>query len=167
MEESKQHLCASVGMKISLLCAALGVITAFSLMFAIFGANGVYDLLIDEGLQIQAGVIAGIIALFIFAASLGRIAGKVVCRKARGLTGAAFVGICLALGCVALSIVAGAPFSFLVQELSDTYSPHKSSLFIFIVAPLYWIMMFGALPAMLLGVLYGALVRRKLAKLAR
>ncbi len=151
----------------SLVFAALGVVTAFTLMLLIFGVNGTYDILINEGLQIQLGVIAGIVALFLSATFLGKIAGRIICYKLRGIAGAAFVGFCLALSCVVIAIVAGAPFSFLVQELSNITPEHKSDFLVFIVAPLFWILFFGILPAMLLGGLYGILVRRRLAKVDR
>ena len=147
-----------------MLFAALGVIAAFILMLAIFGVNGTYDILIDEGLQIQLGVIAGFVALFLSAAVLGRIAGRIICYRLRGVAGATFVGVCLAFSCIVIAIVAGAPFSFLVQELSNITPEHKSDFLVFIVAPLFWILFFGALPAILLGWIYGILVRRRLAK---
>ena len=164
MIEFKFHICASVGMKTSLLFAALGVVTAFILMLTIFGVNGIYDILIDEGLQIQLGVIAGIAALFLSATFLGRIAGRIICHKLHGFTGAVFVGVCLAISCIVIAVVAGALFGFLVQELSNITPDHKSDFLVFILVPLFWILFFGILPAMLLGGLYGILLRRRLAK---
>ncbi len=164
MTEFKPHICASVGMKTSLLFVTLGAVTAFILMLTIFGVNGTYDILIDEGLQIQLGVITGIAALFLSAVFLGRIAGRIICHKLRSFTGAIFVGICLAISCIVIAIIAGALFAFLVQELSNITPEHKSDLLVFILAPLFWILFFGVLPAMLFGGLYGILVRRRLAK---
>ena len=166
MTEFKSNNCASVGMRMSLLFAALGVVAPFVLILAYLA---LIEMLFIQELSFQLGVIAGIVTLFLSAAFLGRIAGKIICHKWRGIAGATFVGVCLVISCIVLAIVAGASFwalvdRFLVQEPSVITSGNEFGFLDFMGTLLVLFLFFGGLPAILLGGLYGVLVRRRLAK---
>lgn len=154
MTEIKEQQCASVGMRVGLLCATLALIVP--LVFVIPYAKDMYRYKAADNLM-TLGVVAFILVVFYASAAiLGKTAGKIIGRSKRGLGAANSVGICLALGCLAVTAVT-ADFSISLAKRLSGQSERFGLLSGLII-------LFGALPAILLGVLYGVLVRRRLTK---
>lgn len=105
------------------------------------------------------GVLTPVIlgTLYVSAAFLGRTAGELIYRKMPGFAGAAFVGVCWALGCYVSVALVWLTF-FIFVAVTSTYTnveaPFMTSFLGLTVG------MYGSVPAILLGVLYGVLVRR-------
>jgi hypothetical protein len=159
MEPTQEQRCASVGMKVSILCALLGALVPAGMMLKEFLQSlpgGVQPANAHPKWPIPIGMIVTVVALCLIAALLGKIAGKIICRRRCKFGAAALVGVCLALICMLAGIVVASLFTLIAQ-------PSLDSLAIIGIFGLATLIM-GALPAVLLGVLYGILVRWRLVK---
>jgi hypothetical protein len=161
MDKLKEQECASIGRKIALWCALPAALVFLGVMVYLY----VYLSLEQQERQRQ-NLVAGLLyfgvltpvilgTLYLSAAFLGRMAGKLIYRRMRGFAGAAFVGICWALGCYMSVAVVWFIFFLIVAATSDSTVPFMTSLAGLAVG------MYGSVPAILLGVLYGILVRKR------
>lgn len=164
MTEFKSRSFARIGIRMSLLCAALGAAIAVIMTLAFFGVSIMADLLSGRDSAIPIGAATGLAALFLAAGFLGKIAGKLIGDRWRGVTNAAMVGIVLVLACVVVATMAGALPVFLIEKSRYAASASQSLFFMYVIAPLFWILLFGLIPAAMLGMLYGISVTRALAK---
>lgn len=162
MTRIPEHKCGSVGMKMGVLFALIGAAMPVGMMLKEFlqsvpgfttGALHPDDL---TKWPILIGVIITLITLSVVGAILGRTAGHVICRRRSSRAGAALVGICLAISCLVAAVLVAALFSVVVQPSLD--SAGVSGLFALMTV------IVGALPATALGVLYGMVVRWRIAK---
>ena len=159
MDKLKEQECASIGRKIALWCAFptalvfLGVMVYLHVHLSLTREQQRQNLV--AGL-LYFGVLTPVIlgTLYLAAAFLGRMAGKFIYRRMRGFAGATFVGICWALGCY-VSVALVMVITFLSSAISDLDVFFMTSLLGLTLG------MYLSLPAILLGVLYGVLVRRK------
>jgi hypothetical protein len=154
MYDDEGHGCGSVGRWVGVLCAALGVVTAF-LMISLMGLGWFFKGFTSPPIQI------GLIALFIAAGLLGTKAGVVLCNKGNDLATNVLVGIGLAFASITIAVVAG---SISVILMGPSNIQGWEFLWILVVTLLV-MLMYGGIPAVLLGVLYGVLVRDRLRKL--
>jgi hypothetical protein len=104
-------------------------------------------------------LIATLTALYLTAAFLGRKAGENIYRQRRGYKGSIFVGVGLALSCLAVSVTVAAVF---IAADAWRHSVNNAVGYLVLSGVMMWVV--GALPAILLGVFYGILVRRYLPK---
>jgi len=149
--------CGRIGRRMGVFCAFLGVMTAY-LMIQFMGAQG------DLPTVYHALMAALFLSpLFITAAFFGTKAGRFLCSKGNRLSLNIWIGVALALGSVTVEVLA-CTFVYIVMRGSGEVLV-GSKLFWAWFAPLAIIMMFGGIPAAGLGVLYGFLVRSRLAEL--
>lgn len=160
MQDHEVHLCGSVGMKNGLLCATLSVLSAVLLMTP----RGTIEIVLKSEASFQFGLFVGLSAMYVVAACGGKIAGRFICLKRNRIITHICVGVGLALGSLSVSVLAGSFVSFVVGKLG--HAQDSSDLFLVIVGPLFWVLIFGGGPAIVLGMLYGILVGRRLAKLS-
>jgi hypothetical protein len=158
MEERQEHQCARVGMNVSLLCVTLGAAAPVIVMLKEFMQSLAGGPSARSGVKwaILVGIILTLIPLYLAAGLLGRLAGKIICQKRRGYGGAIFTGIVLALSCLATGALA---LAVVVGANSGSRDLLGMAALLLLGTGLY-----GFLPAILLGVLYGALVRWRLTK---
>lgn len=160
MDQGSKHQCASFGMKMSILCALIGAAVPAGMMLKEFlqslpGGPAAHPS--DQPKwPILIGTIVTVIGLTIVAALLGRVAGKIICRRKSGPMGAILIGICLALACVVVGVMVGVLFTIGLERSLDAAGVAGA----FGLATL----IVGAIPATLLGVLYGTVVRWRVAK---
>jgi hypothetical protein len=159
MQDHELHVCGRIGMKNGLLCATLGVLAA-TLLITPWGA---IEIALGSEARFLFGLFIALGALYMASAYFGRVAGKFVCRTGNKMTTNLGVGVSLALGSLAISVLAGSISLLLMDNLGQ--SRDSSGLLTIIVGPLFWVFVFGGAPAVLLGVLYGILVGTQLAKL--
>jgi hypothetical protein len=150
MQELTRDVCARVGMRWSLLFAALGVLAAFLLLLLL----GVQVLVARP----VPGTVVGLAMLGLSAALLGRLAGRIVDLSGNNILLNLVIGVALALGCVIISATAGSVVGVLLV-VSKQPSFARSNPREVIGAFLFEIMFFGSGPAVLLGLLYGVLVK--------
>jgi hypothetical protein len=169
MEEIHEQPCAGIGMKISLLCATLGAMAPAGIMLHEFFQSlpgGDNARLNPAHTQVKWSILPGVIvtlsALYLAAAFLGRAAGKNICRRRRALGGAIFVGTCLALCCLLIGLIVMTLFVVAISTGKDDVEFIEVVLRVYAVVGVSF--MVGAVPAILLGVLYGVLARWRLTK---
>lgn len=148
MSQIPEQQAATVGRNVSIFCALIGAVVPIGLMLKAFleSYHPHWDVLI--------GAFFTLTALLIAAAFLGRVAGKVIWKKRSGAAGAILVGICLAFCCLIIGVAVWALFN-VAHALTDF--SRQIVWFASVMA-----LIVGALPAILLGVLYGVVMRSRL-----
>ncbi len=150
MPELTRDVCARVGMRWSLLFAALGVLAAFLLLVLL----GVQVLVARP----VPGTVVGLAMLGLSAALLGRLAGRIVYLTGNNILVNLLIGVALALGCVIIPAIAGSLVGVLIvvsKEPSFVRSnPLKDAGGLSLL-----ILFYGSAPAALLGFLYGVMVK--------
>ena len=157
MEKSQEQLCAGIGARVTLLCAALGALVALAMMYGIFSPREV-----GEALRAGWPAIAGALAmLFLMAGVLGREAGRSISRRKRGYAGAIFISIGVALCSLALAAFVGGGVGFALQDSGREAGVGGAAIIFFVGT---YTMIYGFVPAILLGALCGVLLRWRLTK---
>ena len=160
MFEDEDHGCGRIGRWIGLLCAGLGLATAV-LMWTGLGLTwhiGFSNLPLE--------LIVGFVALFVGAGYLGTKAGVFLCERRHALSMCMVAGIGVALGSIAIAVWTST-FLGILRNAHEFFGRNFTvlSLVLAVFGPLGLVLLFGGIPAMLLGVLYGFLVKRGLRRL--
>jgi hypothetical protein len=154
MTDHDVHGCGRAGRAISVLCAFLGMVCALMMVFGLFSASISRD--------VAPAIIIGLIGLFVGAGYFGKKAGVFLCERGNDLSTNILVGVALAFGSIATAIatgtLAGAVFSGITKLLDGIAIGVIVGIFI-----VFW----GAIPATVLGVLYGILMTGQLRALNR
>jgi hypothetical protein len=141
-------------MRWSLLFAALGVLAAFLLLVVL----GVQVLVLGPLPASRIGIVVGLATLGLSAALLGRLAGRIVYLGGNNILVNLVIGVALALGCVILPAFAGTVVGmFLVVAKQPSFArsnPLKDAGGLSLL-----ILFYGGAPAVLLGFLYGGVVK--------
>jgi hypothetical protein len=154
MQELRPDVCARVGMRWSLLFAALGVLAAFLLLVLL----KIQALLTEPVPEFLTGIIVGLATLCLSAALLGRLAGRIVYLSGNNIVVNLFIGAALALGCVILTTIAGTLVGvFMVVSKQPSFVRSNTLKDVADISLL--IFFYGCGPAVLLGFLYGVLVK--------
>jgi hypothetical protein len=161
MLDYHEHGCGSVGRWIGVLCATLGVATAGLMVYAIN-----LDWYIHP-FNPPKEVLVGLVVLFLASAYLGEKGGMRLCGKDYDLPLNVVVGLGVAFGSISIAVISGTLVGVLsnLGELlrSPAFNPLNVVLGFFF--SLLLVLLFGGLPAALLGVLYGFLARNRLRSL--
>jgi hypothetical protein len=156
MIERNSNRCESLALKLSLIFATLGLLLAFGIIGLMFGLSGVADVL--KLSKVSGSIAGGVVALYVAATCLGMVAGNWACRIGVKDTRTWFIGIGLALSCLLISTLAGSSIHFF-SEIGNP--PDVSGAFeAYVFKPLLWVSLFGAVPALLLGIIYAASLRK-------
>jgi hypothetical protein len=160
MLDYHDHGCRSVGKWIAVLCAALGVAIAFIMM------GGLKTNLASFSFSLPKELAVGLVVLFLAAVFLGERAGVFLCGRSNDLATHVLVGQGVAFGSITMAVLSGTLVAFISEGylLSGPEANPLTHVFGFFL-PLLLVLMFGGIPAVLLGVLYGLLVRNRLRKL--
>lgn len=155
MEEIQEHKCARIGMKVSLLVATLAIIVLLVLTIS-YVADWFRYSVADKLISLSATVL--ILAVFYTSAGfLGKAAGKNICRERHKLGASIFVGIGVTLGSLAVAALAAEVSIQLAKILEEGRLDGPGFVLVMTILG-------GVLPAILLGILYGVLVRWRLTK---
>jgi hypothetical protein len=154
MQELTRDVCARVGMRWSLLFAALGVLAAYFVLVLL----GVQVLVTGPLSELPIGIVVGLGTLGLSAALLGRFAGRIVYLSGNNILLNLVIGVALALGCVIISATAGSIVGVLLA-VSKQPAFVRSTPVADIGDFVFEIVFFGSGPAVLLGLLYGVLVK--------
>jgi hypothetical protein len=107
-------------------------------------------------------LLIGLVALYLAASFLGTMAGRFLCKTSNQMLNV-LVGVGLAFGCLAISVLTGSLSIVVVNVVSG--SPDSNDLVTYLVVPFVVVLVYGAVPAVVLGALYGVLVGTSLAKM--
>ncbi len=155
MDEAKKSQSQDVALTQSLVCATLGLLASMLLVGWMFRGTGLRYL--PKPLpMLVASIIISIIGLYAAAACLGTVAGKLICRV--GLQGLWIwiIGVGLAWGCLLVSVLAGSTARFFVEIGNERAFEY------YLFTPVFFVMLFGSLPAVGLGIFYATRVRKYL-----
>ncbi len=154
MQELRRDVCVRVAMRWSLFFAALGVLAAFLLLVLL----KIQALVTDPAPELLFGLAVGLAMLFLSATLLGRLAGRIVYLSGNNILLNLLIGVMLALGCVIVAAFAGCAVGvlMLVSKEPSFVSSHAVGD---IAGLSLGILLWGSAPAVLLGFLYGALVK--------
>lgn len=158
MQSHQVHTCGKIGRKNSILCATLGVVAAFLLLIPL-GAIGI-AVNGDRAFKLILLICLG--ALYLAASSLGKMAGRFLCNRSSQMLNV-IIGVGLALACLAISVLTGSLSVVVVNMIGG--SPDSNDLVTYLVVPLFIVFVYGGVPAVVLGVIYGVLVTTQLAKM--
>src|SRR6266567_2459709 len=157
MQELTRDVCARVAMRWSLFFAALGVLAAFLLLVLL----KIQALVTDPAPELLFGLAVGLAMLFLSAALLGRLAGRIVYLSGNNILLNLVIGVALALGCVIIPAIAGSVVGVLLvvskQPAFVRSNPLRDAGGLSLL-----ILFYGSAPAALLGFLYGVLVKTTL-----
>src|SRR5687768_842148 len=160
MLHDDDHRCGSIGRWVALLCAALGVITAYIVVLGLKLSWIVFPSAFPKE------ILVGLVVLFIAAAVLGKKAGIYLCNKTHATGRNVLVGVGVAFGSIAAAVLVGAFVGYFGEM--DLLRRGEFTVSGLVLAPfilLFFVLWFGGIPAILLGVFYGFLVRNRLRKL--
>jgi hypothetical protein len=141
-------------MRWSLLFAALGVLAAYLLLVLL----KIQALISEPVPEFRWGIAVGLITLCLSAALLGRLAGKIIYLSGNNIAVNLVIGLALALACLIVTALAGSAVGVILFA-SHQPSFVRSTPLADIGAISLLILLWGGVPAALLGFLYGALVK--------
>ena len=144
-------------MRTGLLCAGLGALIAVA-MLTIMGGWWVVG-------GFDPKLVVGAATLFLASGFWGKKAGVYLCWRENSTGLNIVLGIALAFGSIAISVLAGSVFYILVHDPNQIIE--FSDIPAILLGSLLLVLLFGAIPAAVLGVAYGLLVGMQLDKLAR
>jgi hypothetical protein len=156
MENYPDHGCGRIGRRTGLLCAGLGAVTAYFMLKLIGFWNA-------PAFGLNPAMVFGVLVLFVVSGFFGTRAGIYMCWQGNKTGLNIFIGLLLALGSIVIPVWAGCVFYIFFHEPNRIIEvKHIPNIFI---SPLLMILIFGGIPAVFLGVLYGLLTGMQLDKL--
>jgi hypothetical protein len=159
MAEVKKSQCEGIALQQSLVCATFGLSASLLLIALIFGLAGVRDVF-DSSTKMLASMLVAVAALYVAAACLGMVAGDLICRVGLQDPRIWVIGVGLAWGCLLISVLAGSSIHFFAGMGNP---PDVAKAFgDYILKPVFWVMLFGTVPALGLGLLYASRVKKSL-----
>ncbi|HEU4433946.1 MAG TPA: hypothetical protein VFR51_11155 [Pyrinomonadaceae bacterium] len=158
MKNHEYHGCGNVGKWVGMLFGALGVATAFLMVYLM---NGGWLIGLDPAIAV------GLVVEIFAAAFLGERAGRYLCGKGNPLGRAMLVGVGVAFGSIAIAVYAGTIAGVVAHPSEFFGNSHIGVLNVLSVLffPLFMVLFFGGIPAAVLGVVYGTLIHVRLQKL--
>lgn len=163
MKESRRSQYQRVSIKYSVISATLGSAMALLLVFQIFGARGMGEMF--DSHEYQASTIIALATLYATALTLGSVAGGLIHRVGVHDPRVRIIGVGLAWSCLIFAVIIGSSMNFFSEMHS---APSVADAFMdWIFKPTFWVLLYGGLPALGLGLLYAAGVRKSLGREAR
>jgi hypothetical protein len=160
MEESRRSQYQRVSIKYSVICATLGLAMALLLVFQIFGARGIGEMF--GSYEYQASTIIALITLYAAALILGKVAGGLIHRVGVHGPRVWIIGVALAWSCLIFAVIIGSSINFFTEIYKE---PSVADAFMdWVFKPTFWVLLFGVLPALGLGLLYAAGMRKSLGR---
>jgi len=137
-----------------LLCAALGTLTAYFFLQIMGGFNS------PPMIRLMPPMIFGVLVLFVVSGYFGTKAGVYLCWKGNKTGLDVLIGLGLAFGSIAVSVWASSVFYIFFHDRNEIIAMKDIPAILF--TPMLVILLFGAIPAAVLGVVYGLLVGMQL-----
>jgi len=158
MKNHEDHGCGTIGKWMGALFGALGVGTAFLM---------VYVMGIGWAIGFDAPIRVGLVVEIFAAAYLGEKGGRYLCRKGNRFGRSVLVGLGVAFGSITIAVYAGTIAGFVgyASEWMGNPDINRWNAVYALFFPLLLILLYGGLPATVLGVIYGFLLNSRLQKL--
>ena len=149
----------NIGAKQGLKSVFVGIIIAHLIMTLIISSdNGFIDgflwiTRVDYWYHILIGCVIMILCGYFY----GRIAGKEILIKKRNYI---VVGFLTGMSVLLTTGFLGGITGFL-QEGIDNIGTNDNPFYDYLFKPLYWIFLFGLIPSLIVGIIFGKLIKRK------
>jgi hypothetical protein len=157
METYPDHGCGRIGRRTGLFCGALGVLAAYFML----KITGYWESPMTVGQK--PAMIFGVFVLFLASGYFGTKAGIFLCWRENKVGLDILIGLALAFGSNAISVLAGSVFYIFVHDPNTIIEVNRIPGIVF--GNVILVSIVGGLPAAFLGVLYGLLVGLQLEKL--
>ena len=148
-----------IGSRQGLIYSGLGVVIAQSIMTAMFSSdqNFFKAFFWVTSVNYKLNLLVGIIILLLSGHFYGQIAGRAILIKKRNFILVGFLcGMAVLLTTAFLSGWTGF-FQEGIHNIGTNADPFEDYIF----KPLYWVTMFGIIPALLVGIWFGGQIKRK------
>jgi fructose-specific phosphotransferase system IIC component len=156
MDEIIKSQCENAIVKLTFIFATFGLLAALLLAMLLFGFIGLGTFTS----RFLASFIAAIVGLYAAALFFGKIASRLINENRNTNLKLGVIGVGVAWGCLLVSVLAGSSVEFFAEIKR---SPSLSQAFFdYIFKPLFWVMLFGIIPALFLGRLYATRLRKLL-----
>jgi hypothetical protein len=156
MANYPNHGCGRIGRRIGLLCAGLGLLTAYLMLKLIGFWNA-------PMFGLNAAMVFGVLVLFVVSGFFGTKAGVYLCWQGNRTGLNISIGLLLALGSIVIPVWAGCVFYIFFHDPNQIIEVKQIPAIL--ISPLLVILIFGGIPAAVLGVVYGLLTGMQLDKL--
>lgn len=149
----------AIGSRQGLISVALGVLIAQLIMTLMFS--------IDKGFikaffwftetDYWINILIGIVIMFACGYFYGQVAGKLILIKKwnYALTGM-MIGMAIMLTTIGIASWVG-----FIQEGIDNVGTNDNPFFNYILKPIYWVAVFGSIPALMVGIWFGKQIKKK------
>lgn len=155
----KENEAKIIGSKQGLICAGLGIVIAQSIMTAMFSSdlNLVNAFLWFTRVNYKLNLFLGVIILLLCGHFYGQLAGKAILIKKQNYILVGFlVSIAVLLTTAFLSSWTGF-FQEGIENIGTNDDPFEDYIF----NPLYWVTIFGIVPAFIVGLWFGRQIKVK------
>lgn len=160
MRELRKSRCQRVSVKYSVICATFGLAAALLLVILVFGAAEAREM--SGRYVFQESSVVAVTTLYAAALVLGLVAGGLIYRVGVRDPRIWLIGVGLAWSCLFLSVFTGSSMNFLTERHDG---PGAADAFLdWVIKPVFWVGLLGVLPALALGLLYAARVKKALSE---
>lgn len=148
-----------IGSRQGLISAGVGLLIAQFIMVLMFSIDKepIEAFLWFTDFEYSLNIVIGVTIMFICGYFYGQLGGKLILIKSWNYI---VTGVVIGLA-VLLSTTFLASWTGFIQEGIDNTGPLDNPFFDYIIKPMYWVTMFGVIPALLIGVWFGFQVKRK------
>ncbi len=148
-----------IGSKLGLISSGIGLLIAYTFMTVVFAADqenqdGLLWFL-NSPIRLNIGI--GALLLLLSGFFYGRITAKAILIKKRNFVISGF--LCGMAVLITTTFLTGWVGFF--QEGSNPMFPDDNPFVDFVVKPLWWVTIFGTIPALLVGIVFGAVVKSR------
>jgi hypothetical protein len=149
-----------IGQRLAIKSGLIGIAIAYLIyagVLTLLGDSFFSALLWISRVDYAANTIIGAVGLLAMAYLFGQLAGTEILIKKWNDT---FVGIKYGLLTLWTATIIGSTLGFLQEGLDNIGSPDEP-FFDYYFKPLYWVTMFGLIPAIVVGVWFGGQIRKR------
>ena len=140
--------------KLTFIFATFGLLAALLLAMLLFGFIGLGTLLS----RFLISFFAAMIGLYAGAMIFGKIASRLISDIGNTNLRLGVIGVGVAWGCLLISVLAGSSVEFFAEI--NKSSNLSQAFFDYIFKPFFWVILFGIIPALILGSLYATRLRK-------
>lgn len=147
-----------IGSRIAVKSALIGVATAYLIMATLIGLDeGISGILWILEVDYWPNLLLGTFGLTLMGSIFGRIAGTEIIERKKDYS---WVGIKYGFITLITGTIIGSTMGFL-QEGLDNIGTHDNPFEDYYFKPLFWVLIFGSIPVVFVGLWFGSQIKKK------
>lgn len=148
-----------IGSRQGLISVGLGVLVAQLIMTLLFSPNEGYikGFFWFMGVEYWLNILIGVIIMLVCGHFYGQLAGKLILIQKWNYV---LTGLLIGLA-VIFTTAFFASWTGFIQEGIDNIGTNDNPFFDYIFKPMYWVLLFGIIPALLVGIWFGRRIKKK------